>query len=280
MLKVKTKRLTTKKQILALVSLGLLMFISRAHPLVAQGVTQGYGTDEQLERGMIVMLKKEDPTKVELVTSTTTERMHGVTVSANDAPVTLSEDGQKVFVATIGRYDLLVNDQNGDIKTGDYLTISAIKGIGMKVDTIQPLIIGKALADFNGKDALSTATIKNSRGDERKVNVGRIAVDIGVGRNPNQKAVANVPEVLRRATEEIAGKPVNALRTYLSVIVFIVSIVVTGSILYAGVRNAIISIGRNPLSKKSIYRGLAQVILTSLIIFTSGLFGVYLLLKI
>jgi hypothetical protein len=51
-------------------------------------------------------------------------------------------------------------------------------------------------------------------------------------------------------------------------------------ILYSGVRNTLISIGRNPLSKKTIYKGLIQIILMGLIIFITGLFGVYLLLKL
>jgi hypothetical protein len=50
--------------------------------------------------------------------------------------------------------------------------------------------------------------------------------------------------------------------------------------MYGGIRNGLISIGRNPLSKKSIVRGMIQVILTALTIFLLGIFGVYLLLRI
>jgi len=50
--------------------------------------------------------------------------------------------------------------------------------------------------------------------------------------------------------------------------------------LYSGIRNALIAIGRNPLSKKSIFRGLLEIILTGFIILIIGLFAVYLLLKL
>jgi hypothetical protein len=46
------------------------------------------------------------------------------------------------------------------------------------------------------------------------------------------------------------------------------------------VRSSMIALGRNPLSRKSILRGMFQVIITSIIIFICGLFGVYLLLKL
>jgi hypothetical protein len=49
---------------------------------------------------------------------------------------------------------------------------------------------------------------------------------------------------------------------------------------YIGVRSGITAIGRNPLSKKDITKGLLQVILASMVVFIIGLFAVYLLLKI
>jgi len=51
-------------------------------------------------------------------------------------------------------------------------------------------------------------------------------------------------------------------------------------VLYGGIRSSIISIGRNPLAKKSIVRGLIQVITVGVIILVIGLFSVYLLLRL
>lgn len=282
MINTKIRQYITFPKLFAFGGLVLLVAVSLQHPLSAQTVTQGYGSDTQLQRGLLVQIKKSDATKVELVSQSTMDQMHGVIVDANDAPVTLSADGQKVFVATTGHFDVLVSNQNGAVSVGDYITVSAIDGVGMKAGSDEPIIIGRALASYDGKSGnISSTEVKDSTGRKKSVSIGRIQVDIGVARNPLLKGTEpNLPEILRKASEAIAGKAVNPARVYVGVIVFIISTVVAGSLLYGGVRSGIISIGRNPLSKKSIIRGMLQVIITGLIIFISGLFGVYLLLKI
>ena len=55
---------------------------------------------------------------------------------------------------------------------------------------------------------------------------------------------------------------------------------IAGSLIYSAVRSSLIAIGRNPLSKKSIIRGLFQVVIIGLMVFLSGIFGVYLLLRL
>lgn len=282
MYKTKIKQFISWHRLLALTALGLLITFSLMQPLGAQTVTQSYGSDDPLQTGMIVRIKKEDTTKVTLLTNDNIDEMHGVVVDSNDAPVTLSVAGQRYFVATTGHFNVLVDTQNGPISSGDYITISALSGIGMKAGTTQPIIVGRALAGFDGKTGvIGTADIKDSNGATHSVSIGRIQTDITVARNPLLKATEpNVPTFLRKAAESIAGKPVNATRVYLGIAIFGMSTMVAGSLLYSGVRSAIISIGRNPLSKKSIIRGMIQVIITALIIFILGIFGVYLLLKL
>jgi hypothetical protein len=231
---------------------------------------------------MIVRLKEDDTSKVSAVTFEEMDKSIGVVVDANDAPVTLSNEGQKVFVATAGRFSILVSSQNGPINPGDYVTISALSGIGMRAGEKEPIVVGRALDAFNGTDnVVGTTELKDSANATRSINLGRVTADITVLRNPNLKAdEPNVPEILKRAAETIAGKPVDAVRIYLGLIIFTISTVISGTLLYGGIRSGIISIGRNPLSKKSIVRSMLQVILTGLIIFITGVFGVYLLLKL
>lgn len=277
----KIRRLISVPKILAILALILLVVISFQHPLHAQSVTQGYDTEQPLQRGLIIQLKESDTTKIEAVSQNTMDAIHGVVVDPNDAPVTLSAEGQKTFVATLGQYDVLVNTQNGPISAGDYVTVSAIDGIGMKAGTEEPFIIGRALGSFDGSNAIYATNLKDSTGADRSVSIGRVSVDIQAKRNPLLKAEEpNLPEFLRRASEAIAGKPVNPVRVYIGSVIFVVATVVAASLLYGGIRSAITAIGRNPLSKKSVMRSMMQVILTGLIIFISGLLGVYLLLKI
>jgi hypothetical protein len=251
--------------------------------VAAQTVTQGYGTDVNVQRGMIVGLKKDDPRKVEPINLEQMDRVHGIVVSANDSAVLLGNDNEKVYVATTGRYPVLVSDQNGDINVGDYITASSISGIGMKSDDRIPIVVGKATEALSGKDTnkvVGTAKIKDSSGKERQVRIARITVDISIKANPLLKADNNLPEALKRASELIAGKPVSPVRVYISLVLLAVTAAIAASLIFSAVRSAFIAIGRNPLSKRSIIKGMFQVVIIGLMVFISGVFGVYLLLKL
>jgi hypothetical protein len=278
----KIRSLLTIQRLLALGVLALLILLSVSHPLDAQAVTRSYSSEQTLQRGMIVQLKKDTTDKVEPVTQKTMDKFLGVVVDANDAPVTISGDGNKTFVATTGQYDMLVSSQNGPIAVGEYVTVSALDGIGMKVGSAEPYIVGRAIDAFDGKaNAISSAKVKDTDGNEITVNISRIKVDVGIGKNPFQKAAeANVPDALRKAARAISGKEVSAVRIYAGIMVFLVTAIIASILVYGAVRSAVISIGRNPLSKKSILRSMFQVALVSFIIFISGLFGVYLLLRV
>ena len=269
-----------KIALLSLLAVGTALISSVSF---AQSVTQGYGTDMSLQRGMVVGLKKDDPRKVESINSDQVDRVHGVVVGANDSAVLISNETEKVFVATSGRFPVLVRDQGGEIKVGDYITVSAMSGIGMKSNDRVPIVIGKSTEAFSSKDGniiVGTAKIKDSNGKEITVNIARITVDLGVGRNPLQKTDESLPAALKRAGELIAGKPVSPARVYVAILVLIVSAAIAGSLTYSAVRSGLIAIGRNPLGKKSIIKGMFQVVIIALMVFIAGIFGVYLLLKL
>lgn len=282
MLKIKIRQYLPWQRLLALTGLCLLVSASLQHPLSAQAVTSGYNADQAIQRGMIVRLKKDDTTKVEPVKRDDAEHMHGIVVSANDAPLSIAIDGQKVFVATNGRFDVIVSTQNGSVAQGDFISVSALAGIGMRTSDKEPYVIGRALGTFDGsKDVISTSQVKDSAGATHEVKIGRVSVDVGLAKNPLLKGTeANLPEFLKKAAETVAGKQVNPVRVYIGVLVFGVTTVIAGTLLYGGIRSGVISIGRNPLSRKSIVRTMFQVIITGLIVFITGVFGVYLILRL
>jgi len=259
----------------------LLMVAAHVHLVDSQAVIQGYNTDDSLQSGMIVMFKKGDTSKVAALSPDIPDQMQGVVVNPNDAPVTISNGDQKVYVATTGHYDVLVSDQGGTIKPSDYITISSVQGIGMKAGTTQPVVLGKALTGFDAKNGvLGNTTLKDKQGKETKVNFGKVTVDISISRNPQLKVEANVPSSLRKISTAVAQRDVTANRIYLGMVMIFITSFIAAIVLYAGVRSSITALGRNPLSRKSIFRSLIQVIITSVIIFLCGLFGVYLLLKL
>ena len=99
-------------------------------------------------------------------------------------------------------------------------------------------------------------------------------------RNIDRKtADKGVPGFLRKASQQIAGKEVGAARVYMSLVILVVTCLIAGGMLYSGIRGGLIAIGRNPFAKKSIIGGIFRVVLSGVIVFIIGLFGVYLMLR-
>jgi hypothetical protein len=73
---------------------------------------------------------------------------------------------------------------------------------------------------------------------------------------------------------------VPVIRVYTAMLIFLISILASLTILWSGVRSSLISLGRNPLSRKSIFSGMYKTIFTGLGVFIIGMAGVYLLVKV
>lgn len=248
------------------------------------GSVQGYGAASSLDNGTIVQLTGKDAKNVKIATQSELQNMFGVIVDRNQLPLALSSGiPNEVFVAVSGTYNVLVSTQGGSIKVGDYVTLSSVNGVAMKASDKEKTVFGRAAGSFDGKSlVLGTTTLKDSTGKEnQKVTLGSIPVTIDIKRNPNIKSTkVNLPDMLLRAGQAIAEKEVSPIRVWLSLGITVVSLIAAIAVLYGGVRSGVISIGRNPMGKKTIFKALLQVILTSLLILIVGLFAVYLLLKL
>ena len=261
------------------ISLFLVLFSSAV--VIAQEFTQGYGTTDQLIRGSLVSRHESDETLVDGADNENLSRLFGVVVRADESAVLLTTDTAGVYIATTGRYEVLVSTLGGDIKTGDYITASSITGVGMKAGNSQELVIGQALQDLdlsNPDAILGTTTATSADGQVHDVVIARVLADLDVKRNPRLSQSA--PELIVKFSELIAGKPVSLLRVYAAMAVLIVTAGLGGTMLYSGIKSSFVAVGRNPLSKRSIMRGLFQVVATSMAIFLSGFFAVYLILKV
>lgn len=276
------------RTILSLVAI-VVATAALAFPLSAAnyggGSVQGYAADTPLDNGTIVQLTGKDSNRVKIATQSELQNMFGVTVDPRQVPVTVSNEGlqNEVYVAVSGTYTVLVSTQGGSIAAGDYVTLSSVNGIAMKAGTEEKTVFGRAGAAFDGKGVtLGTTTLKDTAGKTTQtVTLGSIPVTVDIRRNPNQKSTeANLPEILQRVGQAIAEKEVSPIRMYLSIGITAVCLIAAIAVLYSGIRSSVISIGRNPMSKKSIFRALLEVILTSVLILIIGLFAVYLLLRL
>jgi hypothetical protein len=184
-----------------------------------------------------------------------------------------------VLVATSGDYKVLVSTQGGNVKSGDYLTMSALPGIAMKSSAYQEQIIGTAEADYSGKNSLGTVSIKNTDGKKINVSIGTVAVSLRLAPNPTYVRNNSLPGTITNAANAVANKTVSLIQIYLSLALLTLTFFVVGVIFYGAVRSSITAIGRNPLSKRSVIKGLVKVLMLGLIILGAGLTGAYMVLK-
>lgn len=253
-------------------------------PVSVQTVAQAYGTTKPLQQGLIVQLDEKNKANVTTATYKKSKNMFGVTIAAGNSAVSVSSAaaGEQVYVVTSGRYTVLVSNQNGPVSTGDIVSISAIDGIGMKADTVEEFVLGRAVTSFDGKkDVISTTNLKDSTGKQIKAAIGTVTVDIAITKNPLQTSGQNgVPDFIQKMAVGIVGKPISSPQLYASIVILVVGIGVVAALLYGGIQSGMTAIGRNPLAKKSILRNMVQVIVAGLMIFIGCLIAVYLVLKI
>lgn len=247
---------------------------------------RAYSASTPLTTGTIVQLSDKETDRVASVGRANPKNVLGVVIDPAQLSLRFSDGARdnETFVASSGTYPTLVSTQGGPIATGDYLALSSIDGVAMKASLGDKILYGRASRAFDGKGVvLGTTTLSDTEGKTSKtVALGQIPATIDVKDNPTQKesTKANLPEQLQRVGEQIAEKEVSPIRVYLSVAITIISLLAAIAVLYSGVRSGVISIGRNPMSKKSIFRALLEIILTSCLILIIGLFAVYLLLKL
>lgn len=252
----------------------LLVSAMASTVVAAESLVQHFTSKTALEPGWVVALTKDDGRAVEPAPATDTSRMYGVVIDPSQVPFTVKREGvEQVYVATSGTYPVFVSTQNGEISPGDFISMSATDGIAAKALSRQNYMLGKAVQKFDGKQDVITKSADGSA-------IGRINVTVIPGKNPLVESDVAVPSALRKVGEGIAGKDTAALRLYTALAVFMITSMVSSVVLWVGVRGGMIAIGRNPLSRRYIIRGLIQVIAISMLIFVIGVVAVYLLLRL
>lgn len=272
----KNKRLS-----LLFISMLLLPILLLSTQIFASTVAEKYLSDSELPVGTIVMLKDGEERVVEAATSNEASRALGVVVDESNTSIIIGdeEDGS-VNIAHSGQLVVIVSDIYGTIEEGDNLSISPIAGVASKAQR-ESTIIGQALEEFDGENAVGTASVENSDGSEEDVKLGRILVQFEVASNPAVNSDGNkLPSFIRSTTTLVAGKEVTPLRALASFMALLASLFVSAVLLYSAIRNAIISIGRNPLSKRAIYGSLVQVFLISVLILAVGVGAMYVILRL
>lgn len=267
------------KYISAQLSLVLLLVFAQIGLVTA--VAKGYNTDDlELRAGMVVAINAEsmvDNPKVERASTDNAERTIGVVTSDIISTISISSGDKQVLVETDGEIDAYVSDINGEVKQGDLLEISPLKGILMKSDGVDGIISGIALEDANLPENESYSRDITGEGVKTTI-ITKVRISL------DQKAISTVSQgtdsSLERLGRSIAGKEVSEIRVAVALVIFIMVLIAEGGIIYGAVSSAITSLGRNPLAKDVIRHEVIRVLLVALGVLLIGLVGVYMILRV
>lgn len=175
-----------------------------------------------------------------------------VGVVASNPVLLLSGTRGGTPVVTSGRTVVNVSTTNGSISTGDYLTTSVIVGVAAKASSTSSYIIGTALSAF--PSAVSTTSIATT-----STVLGQVQVSLAIGPNPTFES-GTVNKISTNATNAATKEATAAGAAIIfRVVKYILAALVTAGTIYvafrtsnAAMNSSIISIGRNPLAKRSI----------------------------
>ncbi|HEY2003521.1 MAG TPA: hypothetical protein VGH44_00200 [Candidatus Saccharimonadia bacterium] len=246
--------------------IGLLAVITLALGVAAPAwasLSQGFATSQNIPAGSLVSLDNKNSGAVVVADTDNVNRLFGVVVPPSSASISLSGTGSgQVQVVTSGTASVLVSTAGGTIHVGDYITVSPIAGVGEKAGGTSTRVVGTAQADFDGSGDGTTKTTVDTGSGKTEVSIGQIPVVISVSSYTASEGKQSyvVPNWLQNLSNTLAGKAVSPIRIIIAGLILIAALTSISVLLYAAVRNSIISIGRNPLSNGSVLKGLMEVI--------------------
>lgn len=256
---------------------GLVAIMVAFSPSVmSAAISQGYRADGPLEAGTLVSIQPST-NAVAAADITNSDGLLGVVVQDNSATLAINSKGDSLQVATNGSAQVFVTDIEGPIKRGDQIAPSPIKGVGMKA-TQNGKVLGVVQGDFDGSKSLKTTTLTTKNGQRVEAHIGTVPVAVQVTYyTVENKSV--VPSFLQQFANSVAGKDVSLARLVIIGVILLAAMMLVTILLFSAVRGAIVSLGRNPLAKSSIYRGMSQVLAVSVVILGIALTSVYVILS-
>lgn len=260
----------------ALISFVIVLLFAQS---VAYAIARGYTTDDVgLQNGMVVALSADAGTgnRVERASQENSQRVVGVVTNLDNSLVTVASGSAKVLVESEGEVDAYVNDMNGEIKKGDLLIVSPLRGILAKQGDGSGSVIGIAAGDFTTANAETYPIQDGSK--TKDVKIAKIKVNL------NRQGATNTAKAsdssLSRLGRAIVGKEVSEIRVIIALVIFFIVLVAEGAILYGAISSAITALGRNPLGRKIIHKEMLRVVFIAVAVLLVGLGAVYSVLRI
>lgn len=210
--------------------------------------------------------------------------MYGVVASDGKIAFHGGQTEGQVAVANTGIVPVLVSDAEGDIKTGDPITVKHLAGIGEKA-TNAGRIIGIAMSDFTADSPDTRQTTIELNGEQRTVRIGAIDIKVGASdytpnTTPINQAEAQNRNIIETIADNITGTITKPLGIIAASLILIAGTFVSVFLVTSSSYSSMISIGRNPLAEKRVLRSLVGLILLSVVIFCASTALAYFTLKL
>lgn len=246
---------------------------------------QGYKSadGQPIPKGMAVALDTQEgvttvsgsaPGLVQKSSMAQADKTVGVVVEMQGSTLAVSDPGSQVYVANSGVALVFATNVNGDVRKGDLLAPSPIRGVLMRATEGTRGVLGVALEDFP-TEGVETVVLDTENG-KRDAKVAPVTINMDVKFVTNTSG--NGKTLLQRLGEAIVGREVSVIQVTIAMTIVVLVILVEGGIIYATVSSTIISLGRNPYARKTILRALFQIIILVAAVLVLGIVAVYLVL--
>jgi hypothetical protein len=267
--------------IIGVIIFSLVFLMLMAAPAgAASTMSQGFLSAKPVKNGELVSTNN-NPGVIQQATTTNAENLVGVVAQGDESLLTVTTTANEIQVATTGIADALVSTVNGEVKVGDRITATPIEGVGGKAVT-SGRVVGVAQASVDAKTPGASKTkVKSKGGQQKDIYVAKIPILVSLSYFSIGEAEKSlVPSFLQKLANTVASKQVSQLPIAISGIILLVTLMAASVITFTATRSAIISIGRNPLSRGSVVGGLIQVMFLVIGIIVAGMGSIFLVLRL
>lgn len=261
------------------VAASLSVFVILSSSQAWASIAQGYvSRDGELTTGMAAAYSGDgQETLVVRTNGSNSDKFVGIVTTETSNLVTLKNEQSNVIITTSGEAVAYVSDLNGEIRHGDYLVASPLQGILVKAALDDSFVLATALEDFQAEKA-NTTTVETVNNESKTTKITAIKINVGP-----QKIGDTSPKTLsflQVIGEGIIGRTINSWQVATVLIIFLLLLVVEGSLMYGAIHGTIIALGRNPMAREAVYRQLFQAVITVAIVFVFGAAIIYTVIQI
>ena len=237
--------------------------LSLAEDVSAVGVATYVPINEAVENGDIISATDKGN-----FLSTTEYDPQAIGVVATTPAIALktSNEQKGIPVVNIGSTVVKVSGINGNIKRGDFITTSRVKGVGMKA-TRNGFIMGQALEDH---------TFAN------KNDVGLVAISLNVHflQVPGSAVNTSIMQIFSITQLAAYEEPLKVFKYVISAVVLFVSFSAGFVIFSKAINTGIQALGRNPLAGRMIQLSIIFNVVLVIIIIMAGIGIVWIFLRL